>query len=367
MQLMNLYFGFFLIVISTLVLSFAFIRRLNKKTARLALNKSVAKDFCLLERGIFRLYYTNHGVHAVARHMGDDDGECPARVEDVARQLEVAHHVFCNISGFCSPLQSQFFPHVRSINVYFFNRAALNGGHGLSFSFPSKLNDPYDKEGSAGIIYIANDLPTDNLTPAHELFHQIQNAMTNMKNIWFFEGMARWSQALFEVKPVSKSEIPPDLEYESEDDLFLDKVYAAVGDCPKVNPLAYQAEYPLLGVPDLLDDQEILSLVMESSYDAAFLLWFPLAEVSPKDSICLPKDDPILRLKYSDGTPVLKTSVLRGTRMMRTILEGLAEAEVRACRENEYKGKWTKKISRDPRNNPYILEVVRQTATRLCP
>ncbi|MFN9913189.1 MAG: hypothetical protein ACK53L_11425, partial [Pirellulaceae bacterium] len=51
----------------------------------------------------------------------------------------------------------------------------------------------------AGTLSLCFDVATQvhaerNLTPAHEVFHLIQNSATYFKNRWYTEGTARWSE-----------------------------------------------------------------------------------------------------------------------------------------------------------------------------
>src|SRR5690606_39577266 len=45
------------------------------------------------------------------------------------------------------------------------------------------------------IIEVTSRYRSGNFTPAHELFHQIQNGYTTFKQPWFYEGTARWSES----------------------------------------------------------------------------------------------------------------------------------------------------------------------------
>ena len=56
-----------------------------------------------------------------------------------------------------------------------------------------------DPSGGVGVltIDISKRLSTENLSPAHELFHLFQYGYTAFKNAWFLEGTARWIESAF--------------------------------------------------------------------------------------------------------------------------------------------------------------------------
>ncbi len=68
------------------------------------------------------------------------------------------------------------------------------GKHGSAGDGIVNYERPADPEGGHEVltIDISKDLPCENLTPAHELFHEFQNGYSFFKNPWYTEGTARW-------------------------------------------------------------------------------------------------------------------------------------------------------------------------------
>jgi hypothetical protein len=336
-------------------------KRKKPVLSALAVRTRESHGFQMREYDFFRIHYSVRGPHAVPRAPGDD-GDCPAQVEDVATQFLVAHHVFCELAGFRHPLDSPFFPGRRYIDVFLFHQGIL-GEHnkGLSFSVPVPAKSPADPRARASSIYLLRDFDVQhNVTPAHEYFHQIQNGMTRITNGWFYEGMARWSQEALHIQfpvPVTRRRPGP----------LMKKSHAHLSDPPLDYPWLHTPDYPRHRPPDVLYDPSALADILKESYLAAQLLWIPLANCLPDAEARLPAGDALLRARYSDGTPVMKDHLFRGARFMRTVLEELEREQAAIYRKNGFRGGWTSKNRRDPRNNRYLLEIVRSTAERLCP
>ena len=67
--------------------------------------------------GVFRIIYYTQGEHAVPETDLNHNG-IPDFVEDVALQLVVAHHIFCNLMGFPVPLNSSRYPGVQFVDFH---------------------------------------------------------------------------------------------------------------------------------------------------------------------------------------------------------------------------------------------------------
>ena len=324
--------------------------------------RSVTAGFCVMERGIFRLLYAEGGAQAPVRYDSGDTGTVPARVEDVARQLEVAFHVFCSLAKFPSPLENPEYPGYKGITIYFFNRAFLGNFNGRSFNLPSRSADPSLPHERSGIFYVANDLPATNMTPAHELFHQIQNVMTAFRNPWFFEGTARWAESLLGVRPVPRFTFP---------DLVDPLLFPTIEDCHQCT-FELQAgqrwwvppfqKWSSLG--ELFNTPALWEQIMKESYNAAYLLWFPLIDCYPQDKRVITQHDPVCRMTYTDGTPILQTASLQGVSLMQAIFQDLKEAEQSVRCHMGYSGQWTGGMRRAPENNEFIFSSIKGTIAR---
>jgi hypothetical protein len=281
-----------------------------------------------LQQDFFRIKYYVVGEHAVPAADTNKNG-IPDFVEDLARQLRVAHHVFCEISGFHSPLASAHYPGLAYVDVCVYNRSKMNNVNGRAFDAAQSAKDPGNPAARSVVIHIAADIDVKkNLTPAHEYFHQIQNGISRFKNSWYYEGMARWS----------------------EDSLGIRKMEA-----PNKTDLAA-----------VMEDSAGQDTLFAMTYKAAQKLWIPLGNLCSNASIVLPDNDPILDQTYSDGTPVMQDRIFTGARMMREILAGFAAVEDAPFSLYQY-GAWSGAARRDPRNNPYMVEVIRKSAANVCP
>lgn len=276
--------------------------------------------------GVFHIIYHTRGEHAVPEADRNQNG-IPDYVEDLALQLVVAHHIFCDLAGFPDPLKSARYKNVSFFDVFVSSRERT-GASGHAFQVPERAHPPAPRGALSLRIRIARDLPLrENVTPAHEYFHHIQNGATRLTSAWFHEGMAVWSQDAMNITP-SQEASWAQVEKYLYDPHGMEELYAA-------------------------------------SYKAGGLLWNPLAMLCPDGEEHLPGNDPLLQSRYVDGTPVLKDFILRGAPVMRAILREFGAVEETAFRENGYT-EWSYKNRASPRNYPYLLQAIRDVVNRQC-
>lgn len=272
-------------------------------------------------QGPFRINFLRAGPESVPPNDANGNN-CPDVIEDMARQLVVAHHIFVNLSGFRSPFASPRYKGLKYILVVVRDRSnsLLKGSSGRSYDQMTKNNTL--------VMAIAADMdPARNATPAHEYFHCIENGLTFFKNPWYAEGMARWAEdAVRAVRPASKS---------------MDEIKG------------------------MLHDPTQLRALYASSYTAADLLWRPLADLCGGAGVRLSSHDPVLSLKYSSGAPVMQDFNFSGAAFMALLLEKLGRQDERAFAANGY-GFWSEANQRNAKNNPYILETVRGLLSQSC-
>jgi hypothetical protein len=279
------------------------------------------------EQGFFRVIFYTHGEDAV--NPTDLNGNSvPDFVEDVALQLAVAHHIYCNLAGFQHPLLSERYKGVSYVDVFLRSRANTEGKSGLSFQSAQRAHAPAPPGARALPMRISTDIvPQRDATPAHEYFHHIQYASTHMLGGWYHEGMATWSGDA--LNAVSSSL----LSWEE-----LDRV---------------------------LYDPASEKVLFASSYNAVTLLWDPLAALCPDGEEHLPQNDPLLQSRYVDGTPVLKDFTFRGAPVMRRILQEFSSIERETFGDNAYKD-WSLENRRDRRNYAYMLRGIRRVVEDYC-
>ncbi len=265
------------------------------------------------EQGPFRINFLRTGKDAVPLRDIDGNG-CPDVVENIARQLVTAHHAYVALSGFPDPFASPRYKGLEYILVFVRDRQhkILNGANGRAYDELRK--------GRLTLAVARHVDPIRNLTPAHEYFHCIQSGATYFKNTWYFEGLARWAEDVAAATP----------------------------------PVRGNAD-ELRG---LLTDPARTSALFRLSYKAAELLWRPLAALSDEENAPdLPADDPLLALRYTDGTPVMQDFSFAGAARMARLLRELDKADDAAFAAEDYET-WSEARQRDPRNNRHILEAV---------
>lgn len=67
-------------------------------------------------------------------------------------------------------------------------------------------------KGKSIKIQLHNDLMKNTATPIHELFHVFQYNYCNFNNMWFMEGLARWSQNLIQKRKMVDEQLPQNIE-----------------------------------------------------------------------------------------------------------------------------------------------------------
>jgi hypothetical protein len=317
-MLMNRWFGF---PIGLLVCCFVLggsQARAQVSTAR----KSLPKEYCL---GKIRVHYDTEGPHAVDPADVNHNGQ-PDQVEDIAKQAWAAYTLFVEALGFPDPFQTERFRSAAFLDIHLLDKKTL-GSNGVAYDELQKFRRPSDPEGTQSLCYnVATSVKaTQNLTPAHEMFHIIQYGTTYFKNAWYSEGTARWSERALGLGGVGE--------------------------------IRYQGPWPLT---DERRDQ-----VFKMSYSAAGEFWNPLAMLDdsrgeiPKDRV----SRELRELTYAGGDRVLKDLQFNGWELIRDVLLELAKADRVAFRELGY-DRWSEENQNSPKNSPYIYQAVMEVLRR---
>ena len=308
----------FLTILLTLVVS--------ASTASAQQKTSLDEHYIL---GRIRVFYTKEGKDAVPLDDVDRTG-VPDRVEDIAKQVWTAHHLFCEVLKFPDPFKSERYKGVTCIQV---SLRDLGGGNGLAYDESQRARRiPEGKPTDRAIVMSINCKlnPMKNITPAHETFHLVQYGATYFKNPWFLEGMARWS----------------------EHGLARD----ALGQ------VKYSPQGPW---PQKLQHLQQLSTMR---YDAEHVLWNPIVRRIDPDALLSNKllGEKLASLRYSDGTPVLRDRTLQGAEIMRDIVIELGKLDDVAFEELKYDS-WSEENQRAEENGPYIYKAVMDAFRRQVP
>jgi hypothetical protein len=279
--------------------------------------------------GPVRVFYIKEGKDAVPLDDVDRTG-VPDRVEDIAKQVWAAHHLFCEVLKFPDPLGGERYKAVNCIQV---SLRDLGGGNGLAYDSSQRARQiPEGKATDRAIVMAVNCKlnPMKNITPAHETFHLVQYGATYFKNSWFLEGMARWSEhalareGLGQIKYSPRGPWPQKLQH--------------------------------------------LKLLVKMRYDAEHVLWNPIARQTDRGSLLSDKflGKKLTSLRYSDKTPVLRDRTLDGAEVMRDIVIELGKLDDVAFEDLKYES-WSEKNQRAEENNPYIYKAVMDAFRRRFP
>ena len=270
--------------------------------------------------GPVRVFYITEGKDAVPLDDIDQSG-VPDRVEDIAKQVWAAHHLFCEVLKFPDPLGGDRYQNVNCIQV---SLRDLGGGNGLAFDESQRARKiPEGKATDRAIVMrVRNTLdPMKNITPAHETFHLVQYGATYFKNSWYLEGMARWSEHAL-----------------ANDGIGLVK-YSPTGPWPQ--------------------KIQHLQQLAKMKYDAEHVLWNPIARRTDRNGLLDVKTlgPELTSLRYSDGTAVLRDRTLHGAEIMRDIMIELGKIDDIAFEELGY-DRWSEDNQRSKKNDPYIYKAI---------
>ena len=271
--------------------------------------------------GVVRVFYDTKGEHAV-QQKDTNKNKIPDQVEDIAKQTWVAYQIFIESLGFPDPLKSKRYKLAKSIDINILSKEVI-GANGMAYDGLLEMNRNIDKKGVKTICFdvASSVLAQKNITPAHELFHLIQNGCTFFKTRWYTEGMARWSEHALEKGSIGG------IKYKSN------------GPWPQ--------------------NKDMLLKLYKMAYEAEFYIWNPLADKSDSKGILpsnkIPKK--VREMKYSDGSKILKDTRLKGALFMRDVLLELGKLDDLAYKELSY-NKWSEVNQKSLNNSPYIYQAI---------
>ncbi|WP_138517574.1 hypothetical protein [Limnobacter alexandrii] len=261
--------------------------------------------------GVFRVFYTTEGKHAVP--ADDKDGNhVPDRIDDILVQLKAADWFYQTQLKLTPPLMHSRYAQSDGIEVHIQH---FDQGTGLAFDEPTKPNWYEGQSSSALTLKIkigAQVDPRVSTTPAHELFHVYQYAYSPFKTKWFTEGMARWLE-----EPFSRQTgfaVPP-----------------SPSSCRELTGMAYNAN----GFFAKLAERQMLGV------DQAAI------------------SNGYRQFVYSDGSPVIRNRSVFKFRPVKTWLERAAELGARESqRLGLVEGKWPESLQRSAQFDLTLCEAL---------
>lgn len=288
--------------------------------ARAAAKTTFAHEY---RRGNIRIFYNTEGEHAVKPTDANQNG-VPDQVEDLATQTTAAYLLFVDTLEFPNPFKSERYRDVPFLDIHLLAKAKL-GSNGVAYDELQRFARAQDPANATSLCFnVATSVdPAQNMTPAHEFFHIIQNGATHFKNTWYTEGTARWSEQALGLDGIGR--------------------------------VRYSGPWPLA------EKDRIALFAMR--YEAAERFWNPLALAVDAQGM-IPEDRvaPALReLTYCNGEKVLKGFRLHGWKLMRDLLIELGRVEPTAYRDLGYTA-WTEANQRSPQNNAYIYRAAAEIA-----
>lgn len=270
-------------------------------------------------RDEFRIIYALEGRHALANVQDFNHNGIPDQVEDVATQLVVGRRLFSDVIGLTHILEQPRYQFASSIDVFLLD---LKRGNGLSYD--EVMNYRFDFDGAEGHcalrMDIKNTLSNQNVTPAHELFHQYQYGYTMFKARWFLEGTARWAE--YTLRPG----------------------YGAQATLPQTT-------------------KDLQKQVFSQTY-AAGKIWNRLGTIlDPAGRLPLPPD--LKRQVYVDGSPVIHGDMPRGASFIKGAFEALAKASDEASARNAWdRYNWAEQDQRSSAHDQEMLRAILGVADR---
>jgi hypothetical protein len=264
----------------------------------------------------FRIFYSFKGEDAIQNQADINQNKIPDFIENLGLQFSIANEILHNSLKFKKPLENSVYKnraqyidiHVMKLNE---GNNGLAGDRVIQYNYKNTISN-----GKSISMTISNKLNTDNLTPLHELFHIYQNGYTLIKNRWYTEGTARWSEMIFR------------------------KGFGITKNLPKTN--------------------EQLDYITSQTYDAQFF-WNRLAYLcSSKQKFDITRYKNINYIGLNKN--IIDGNEIHGFEFIRSFLANLDSIDNIISQKrgfNEFE--WEEKYQKDKFNNLYIFKAILKT------
>lgn len=175
----------------------------------------------------WRYFFSTKGGSAPFNNIDSTNSGIPDYVETILYKFETAYGLLTDSFGLNSPLEDGFFAKfgVKYIDIFMRDIPREHGiASGMVYDDIFELLNGTPYQGKSLKITVHRDLIPKTATPIHELFHIFQYSYTHFNNMWFMEGLARWSQSIMQEK---RGKVEPLPKTKEELDILVHKLHDA--------------------------------------------------------------------------------------------------------------------------------------------
>ncbi len=152
---------------------------------------------------IWRVFYSNKGDTSPYNVIDSNDSGIPDYIELMLYKFQTAKILLEQSFGLSDPLSKGHFHEkgTKYIDICIKNIPREHGiASGIVYDDKIDILENNQHQGKSIKIWIHRNLINRSATPIHELFHIFQYSYAHFNNMWFMEGLARWSQSIMQAK-----------------------------------------------------------------------------------------------------------------------------------------------------------------------
>jgi len=179
------------------------------------LNDNTQYQYCVFLYP-FRVFFSlNNSENSPKNISYEADSKIPEYILDLISSFTNCFDIFTNKYNLKSPLQEgiYFDKGAKYIDIMIVNIPVQKGLVASDLIDNSALFDgDFNDNPHAIKILLDRNLIKNSATPIHELFHVFQYNYNSFNNMWFMEGLARWSQNLTHTRENIKEILPQNIK-----------------------------------------------------------------------------------------------------------------------------------------------------------
>ncbi len=163
-----------------------------------------------------RIFYNLNGDTKTPTHLDFSQNKfIPSYILNIMKKFAEAYSIYINKVALVNPLKEgiYFDKGAKFIDILIEDIPVQKGLVSADLidnsTFFKKVNKLHGKSIK---IILDRNLIENTATPIHELFHVFQYNYCNFNNMWFMEGLARWSQNLTHTRKMIDEKLPQSLE-----------------------------------------------------------------------------------------------------------------------------------------------------------